>query len=239
MPVKRKRYDYTRNTPNKRYRRSTSRSSALARARLANLRRTYPIRLGGYANRPEVKYIDTAIDGTLATIPTVTLINGVAIGDDVTDRIGSKINMISVQVEGFTENALTDNEHDAYRCWIVYDHQTNGALASYTDIFKTAAEPYALRNLQYRDRFTVLWDSKQKSLPAQANSLATPYYQGVTPVHTFLRKFKKFRATVNFKTNTAAIASIASGSLLFVVVSTSSDAGVTMKVRTRVKFTDL
>lgn len=188
---------------------------------------------------PELKYVDTSTSDTLAGHSVVTLLNGTAEGITPTTRIGTKIQMVSIHFQATLENALTDADHDMFRCWLVYDKQTNGVSPAYTDIFKTASDVNAIRNLDKRQRFKVLFDSKRISLPAQANTLTTPYYNGVPPVHSFIECYKKINLPVNYGADTAAITSISAGALFLVIVATSSDAGVTLATQTRIRYTDV
>lgn len=82
----------------------------------------------------------------------IACLNDVAQGTSAITRIGRKILMKSILVQG----ALTNTSGQA-RILIVYDKQTNGANPAATDIL-TSNTLMAAQNLDNRDRFIILAD---------------------------------------------------------------------------------
>lgn len=123
-------------------------------------------RTGGWRNPSrgaELKYIDTSPATTvfaLAGTGTLTLLNGCIQGSDATNRVGRKINMVSITLKAFLRfnTATTASGSGAGgRLMVVYDSQANAAAPAATDILVTDAA-YGLNNLNNRERFRVLID---------------------------------------------------------------------------------
>lgn len=118
----------------------------------------------GYGSgRPELKFIDTQTTAE-ATSNTwkVNLINGVATGTDITNRIGRKITLKSLLVRLNVYNSMATNTTNPQgvmgRIVLIYDTQPNsGTTPTGTDIFTTNT-PFGFMNLNNRDRFKVLKD---------------------------------------------------------------------------------
>lgn len=112
-----------------------------------------------------------AFDGVLnftdmSSTGTVTGIFYPGIGDEFNNRDGRETLMTSVQLEMTVRRPYsTDAAQDGYIIALVYDMQTNGALANYIDIFGTfigsavgvsSAAENSIRTMSYRNRFRVL-----------------------------------------------------------------------------------
>lgn len=87
-----------------------------------------------------------------ATTWTINCLNDVAQGTSATTRLGRKILMKSVLVQGTLTNTTAQG-----RILIVYDRQTNGAAPAATDVL-TSNTIMAVQNLDNRDRFIILAD---------------------------------------------------------------------------------
>ena len=84
---------------------------------------------------------------------SINCLNDVAQGTTAITRIGRKILMKSVLVQGL----LATNTGNSARVLIVYDRQPNGALPAATDVL-TSNTIMAAQNLDNRDRFLILAD---------------------------------------------------------------------------------
>ena len=83
---------------------------------------------------------------------TITVLNDVAQGTTAITRLGRKILMKSVLVQGTLTNSSGQG-----RILIVYDRQANGAAPAATDVL-TSNTIMAIQNLDNRDRFIILAD---------------------------------------------------------------------------------
>jgi len=103
----------------------------------------------------EKGYVDLASASyELDTTGSVTLLNTVAQGAAVTQRVGKKIVMKGLQLRGFiTSNSNTDTLSVAYM--IVYDKRPTGALPAVTDIL-VSASARAMNNDANAGRFRIL-----------------------------------------------------------------------------------
>lgn len=104
-------------------------------------------------------YVDLA-SGTFncSTTGTISLINTVAQGASVNQRIGKKIMMKSVQFRGRLQSGNTTTVADA-AALLVYDKRPTGALPAITDILVTANSA-SFNNDVNADRFRIIrrWD---------------------------------------------------------------------------------
>lgn len=103
----------------------------------------------------ETGYVDTATASyELSTTGSVTLLNTVAQGASVNQRVGKKIVMKGLQCRGILVNRSTALLNDvAYM--IVYDKRPTGALPLITDILN-AIDPKAMNNDANAGRFRIL-----------------------------------------------------------------------------------
>jgi hypothetical protein len=114
----------------------------------------------------EVKYVDTSAAGVADTTGAVILLNGIARGDDVSERIGRLVVMEGVEytlVSYVTPGTGIDQTH---RYLLVYDSQSNGTAPLITDVL-VSASTVALPNLANKLRFKILAD-EVKALNATA-----------------------------------------------------------------------
>lgn len=174
----------------------------------------------------ELKSIDIA--GTsyeCSTTGSITLINGVATGDDYTNRDGRKITMKSIFVRGHFNVGATPTG-GAVRWMVVYDKQPNGAAPVITDII-AGANLAGNQNLNNRARFVVLRDVTDRVEATARIAVPTQW-------------FKRCALDVTFSGTTNGIASISTGALWFVTVGTVATGATSpiVNVSTRVRFWD-
>lgn len=128
----------------------------------------------------ETGYLDTAsATYALDTTGTVTLLNGVQQGVAVTQRIGKKILMKSLQGRGRMLNGTTATSNDV--AWmIVYDKRPNGNLPAINDILVSTSSQ-AMNNDNNAGRFSILkrCDAMMigtATLPTETSAVSTDFY---------------------------------------------------------------
>jgi len=189
------------------------------------------------SNIGETKFLDTinATNGAAHAPTSLTLVdarfplNAITIGSGAWCRIGRKITMKSLYLQGFfTYNAAVANVsrgHNA-RIMIVYDKQTNGALPILADILgdqinfagatdTRVAAPTSGINLNNRDRFEVILD-KRFWLPGSNNLGTVTGLNGGTTAEPVLeyRNLRGRETVFRSDGSPGSITDIASGSLL-------------------------
>jgi len=171
-------------------------------------------------------------------------LNLVAQGQDYNSRVGRKILIKSVYVRGtiFPQNAGGLAEPNTVaRCLLIWDLQpNNGPIPNLSDIFQQyAAGPTnifnssSLMNLNYRERFVVLWD-KEYTLGQVTAAIANGESCRV------VKKYKKVGLSVTYSGVAAlTIGEIATGALHLVVLGDAT-AGTAAQLTgvARIRFTD-
>ena len=206
---------------------STSRAAYVRRAR-----KNY--RIGGLMRaKGEMKAVDVYTGSLVAdTTGTLSLLNGIARGDDIDERDGREVIMKSIQINGL--NAVTSGTgvDQTHRVILVYDKQANAAACTGAQVLDTTAAniTLAVRNLENRKRFVILMD-KVFRLSASGESNSSVAW----------RYYKRFNLPVTFNTGTAGtIADIVTGSLYlfsFGNIAAGATAG-TLVVNCRIRYSD-
>jgi len=103
----------------------------------------------------EKGYVDLAVATyALDTTGSVTLLNTIAQGAAVTQRVGKKVILKGLQARGFMNNNSAAASNDvAYM--IVYDKRPTGSLPTITDIL-VSASPQSMNNDNNAGRFRIL-----------------------------------------------------------------------------------
>jgi len=177
----------------------------------------------------ESKAITNDAGAAFNTTASIVLMNGVATGDDYTNRDGRKISMTSALLRLYFESSTTTTE-PLVRLMLIYDKQANGAAPTAADIFDATIATNAVspNNLNNRDRFVTLADE------------AFIMKQGVNVAGSFrahlCRYIKLPRLQTVFSGTGATVASIATGSIYLVQV--SNVASVTSTGTCRIRFID-
>lgn len=216
MPAKRKRYTQYRVGVRKQQRTASgvgpshyysavAGSSAMGAMGYGARRRRRNIRTGGFLGI-ENKFADseataTNLTTTIARVdPTsgsTQCLTAVAQGDGESQRDGRRYKMNSLHVRGMISmSAVTGGTPQVpviIRVAIVLDTQSNGAALTATDVFKTATTAaqnvHAFRNLQYSQRFRVLYD-KSYTMNAEAGA-----YDGINADWPSTKK--QFKININ------------------------------------------
>lgn len=192
-------------------------------------------RQGFGAPPPELKVIDTAqAVYPCDTTGSVTLVNGIAIGDDFNNRDGRQITLKSVLIQGFVGPTDASTGVNLARVMLVWDSQPNASLAAIADIFNAATATSPL-NLTNRDRFRVVMDKWFAHGPFDTTATMAVADRTVS----LCKKYKKLNNTVTFGNTGATIASIQTGALLLVTIGTNAvNAGASLTCSVRVRFTE-
>ena len=183
----------------------------------------------GSSSRVEFKAVDTSVNIACDTTGAVALLNGIARGDDINERVGRRVVLRSIEMRVQSVVTATTGVDQNHRVLIVYDRQTNATALTVADVL-TAVDINSPRNLTNRSRFKIIYDSLHH-LNASGESGA----------HKVLDWYKPLWLPVTFNSGDAGtVADIQTGSLYLVVVgnrSAGADAGA-VGGRFRVRYTD-
>jgi len=185
-----------------------------------------------YEGQKELKYVDTTLSTKLFdTTGSVSCLNLIAVGNDVSTRDGREVTIESVQLLGLIEPVDSATLNHLARYMLVWDNAVNsGSIATMTDIL-TAARSTGYPNLNNRDRFTILYDAK-----IALGALAAQF-QGLC-FHK-IDVSERVNAVTKYSGTTAAIGSIQNGGLLFVTIGdVAAGFGSEGTIYARVRFTD-
>jgi len=168
--------------------------------------------------------LDTAVSGVISTTPSIALINASVVGDDFDNRDGRSIRIKSVQI-ALTVFFNASATQTATRMMVVIDKQPNETLLVIGDLI-TATNSHAMRNLDQRKRFVILWDR-----------VVTQGDQENAPRH--IEFYKKLdMITVYDDSNAGTIADIETNALYLILFSTEATNTPTVGRTTRVRFID-
>lgn len=175
---------------------------------------------------PEMKALDIPrTNYALNTTAVITPLNLIQTGSTFCNRIGRKIEMVSVRINGYLTPIRTGGTQDYLRCMIIYDRQVNGAVPSISDILQTTDQAttnsttsHSGINLNNRDRFLVVRD--MRIVPPAVN-VAGEVVGAVDPLCTVtnIDMYCKLKGLVTqYKADSApaVIGDIASGALFLV-----------------------
>lgn len=184
----------------------------------------------------EVKYQDTVVQVEFDTTGNPTLINGVAEGNENTNRAGRQFKIVSIMAKGYVTGASASGPAGAtpIRQLVVYDKQTNGAAPVIGDVLVNGDVAGQL-NMDNKNRFVVLWDEiwQPPGIPLGTNGAGAAYWS--------VNKWRKVNLPVLNKGTTAAVASIATGSIyVFSIGAFAANAthNPVSQINYRIKFTD-
>ena len=105
----------------------------------------------------ELKSVDVSISQVSDTTGAITLLNGVARGDDVNQRIGRR-SRHALELRLHRSVVSPSGTRQISRVLVVLDKQANATTPAITDVLVTAS-PYALYNRDNASRFHVLYDN--------------------------------------------------------------------------------
>lgn len=174
------------------------------------------------------------------------LLNGCVAGSQNFNRIGRKINLKSLQIQGYFVNADNSAVSTKARMIIVFDKQSNGAAPTYADIVTsqniagTTSSTYNdMINLNNRDRFEIIRDTKV-TIGALDSTATQAFAQspGMVLVDQYIKLGN--RETVYNAGTAGTVGDIQSGSLyVFFIASQNNAAGVNFVGSFRTRFVDV
>lgn len=161
--------------------------------------------------------------------------NGIAQGTDYTQRIGRKVILKSLffRVNFYPSPTVTAPQGTMCRLLIVFDCQTNATAPAISDIIQIGTYD-APMNLNYRDRFKVLYDK-------YITMCATNYTAGALttgdPTPKMLSKYKKLYLEEIFSDVNNSVGSIGTGSI-YAILLPSAQNTVQVDSYFRIRFED-
>lgn len=176
--------------------------------------------------------LDPLTDAVAGGTAVLYLLNGVATGDDFTDRDGRRIFMTSLQAKfSFYVNSAAASAGGNFRVMFFYDKQPNGAAPVVTDVLKSAAA-LANMNLNNRSRFQLISNKVYAIGPVTTTAI------GAQSCFTD-DIYRKLNLDTQYLGTTNTIASIATGSLYMLYITDIVGVAVgTFKGSCRVRFLD-
>lgn len=184
----------------------------------------------------EKKTIDRTVNSFPAdTTGTVNLLNGVATGTDFTERIGRKILIKSIYIQGIVQTLDTVSNNCLNRLIVVLDKQPNGAAPAINDVLVSSNSTEQL-NLNNRDRFRILADKRFAT--AQIDTTATQAFAGSPTCHV-VKIYKKCNITTQYSGTTNGIGSLATNAIHMITVGNQvPGSGGNFILSARVRFVD-
>lgn len=186
---------------------------------------------------------------------TIQALNLIQVGSSMFNRIGRRIEMISVRLSASLEAlAVTRlSNQDPARIIIVYDRQTNGAYPAITDVLQDTDQlanntttQFSGINMNNRERFVVLMDHRfyLPQINNTAGVLSGAYPTDSVWTKHYLTEFRKLgKLTTHYKadSNPAVIGDISTGGLF--IISLAGNAAGTENFRmpwnVRLKYVDV
>lgn len=187
----------------------------------------------------EKKWLDTTVTAFPTGIGTGTLslLNGIAPGTSSSTRIGSRIEVKSVQFKYNFQSGTSATGVTPLRIKIVYDKESNGAAPLATDILSIDSID-GLNNLNNAGRFITLFDQIWNPNTGTGTSATASAWQAQV-----LEGFVKCSLPVKYNAGTAGtIADISSGAIYALTYSngaTFGGAGFDATAPFRIRYTDI
>lgn len=186
------------------------------------------------AQAKETGYVDLAQNYDFDTTGDIFLLNTIAQGTSVNQRVGKKVMMKSLQLRGYVFNNSAALYNDC-ALLVVYDRRPTGSLPAITDIL-VSANAISLNNDNNSGRFKILKRCDFELVGAPSVTTGTEASAATADFYLSLRDLP----TVYKSAATGAIADIEEGALYLVTVGinaagTSAAAGV---LNCRVRFYD-
>lgn len=181
----------------------------------------------------EKGYVDYQNNSVLNTTGEIQLIATIAQGAGVTQRIGKKAMLRSVQIRGYAFGNATAIYNDC-AVLIVYDRRPTGALPAVTDIL-VSANATSMNNDTFSGRFQII---RRMDFSLVGNSTTVSTGQEMKSLDDFITINRKivFKAA-----GTGAIGDIEEGALYMVSVGINAAGGTaaTASLNFRTRFTEL
>lgn len=158
----------------------------------------------------EFKSVDTVVSQAIDQTGAVTLVNGIARGDEINERNGRELTMRSIQFNARAYATSGTGSDQIGRVLIVYDRQTNAAALTGAQVL-ASFDTNSPRNLENRRRFKILKDWR---FPINA--------AGESGSHRVLQFYRRLRHPVTFNSGDAGtVADITTGSIYVLSIGTN------------------
>lgn len=185
--------------------------------------------------RVELKTIESQPSIIVSNTGSVLLLNGIAQGNDYTNRDGRIVNLSSFYYRWSLtpNNATSSTQGDSVRILVVYDCQTNGTTPTVATIL-AAVDPHAPMNLNNRDRFKVIMD---KQIGMGATTYTGAVLSAGSPMVKTFSFYKKLNMETVFQSTSNLAADIATGAIWLLTLGLANTATLSYGY-TRIRFTD-
>jgi len=183
---------------------------------------------------PELKFVDVAQANYVAdTTGTVTLLNGVAVGDDYTSRDGRQITIKSVQVRGRCQPIDAGTLPTHARVLLVWDNAASGGAPTIAQIL-SASTSNSFPLVDNQARFTILRD--MSFFVGGVSNTATQAY-AMSPTGHIVDTYLRIGQITQF--NGTGATNIANGALYMVTIGDQAAGdGAQFSLATRVRFSE-
>lgn len=210
--------------------------------------------------QPERKYFDAELNATAIPTSTSTWAGAEldpatantlffpSRGDDIGDRTGRKVQVLSIKIRGFVNVAAQTNATDADNAFVgrlvlVQDKQSNGAQLNSEDVITSGAGTVAsmmFQNSAFFGRFNVLKDKVFKFMSPTLTYDGTNIEQsGLIMPFKMNCKFKK-PVTVSYNTgNAGTIADVVDNSFHIIGLTNNATLVNTLNYKVRTAFIDV
>lgn len=200
----------------------------------------------------EIKAVDLAEQTYVFRDPNTTsnilLLNGIQTGSGFFNRVGSRIEMKNLQLNGFLgpQAGVSSTTPTQLRVMIVYDRQPTGALPVISDIIQDRDQTGAAStgglshiNLDNRDRFSIIRDMRW-AMPTNTAGVLSGVPSGVGAEWTVNEFIKLKGLGVHFKSsaNPTTIADIATGALYACFIAETNDNRWVIEAGFRLRYDD-
>jgi len=172
----------------------------------------------------ELKYNDTVLSNSnVDDAGNLTLLNGVANGDQQFQRTGAEVQSTSIQIRGYFSNNSLEIAGTIYRMIIFWDRQCNGAaplLVSTSNstpglLYATTGGESVNYPFMYEtnDRFRVIYDKRFVINPRLVGSTTTGDTDAVGVMRLLFKKKIKLNRRVKYDDINASVSDINTNSL--------------------------
>jgi len=212
---------------------SSKQSSDLRAAAVSMARGVNAATRGLQLAEGEFKSVDAGATVDVDTTGTLTLLNGIARGDEINERNGREVTMRSIEFHGDIYPTVTTGTACQGRVLIVYDRQANAAALTVAQVLN-AVSTTAPRNLENRRRFKILMD-RRLTLPNSSAAAAG------SEEHKQINYYRRLRHPITFNNGDAGtIADITTGSLYVITVGSNVKGvtGANLTFSSRVRYQD-
>lgn len=177
------------------------------------------------ADTVEFKYKDTSSAVANASTGNLYIMNGIAKGDGVSERIGRKVTVRSIQLRGYLATNTVTATMDVVRVIIFVDRQVNAVAPTVAEVLQTATFEQ-FRNLENRARFRILF--------SKAYAVGNQYCQSYVPIDWY----KKISIPTIYSGTGATSASITTNGLYILLICEEATNPSRHSLRWRVRYTD-